>query len=288
MMLKTWRMLRDELTFLLEKFYPITEASALSRNAIEEILCKQGIDLLRILNEFPNDKQFERFKTISSELIDLKPLQYITGWANFHDLRLKVTSDVLIPRQETEELIRIVLDEIGNKTKLEIADIGTGSGAIIISIAVNSAAGNHTFLATDISDKALEIAANNADRYNQCICMFQHDILSETKLPFQKKVDILISNPPYVLQSEKTSMLPNVLDYEPELALFVSDNDPLIYYKHLAKHACYILCDDGIVCVEINERFGEAVQAIFEGVGLQASVIKDINNKERFVVAKKY
>lgn len=287
MTLKTWRMLRNELSLLLEAFYPKPEASSLSRNAIEEIVCKRGIDFLKLLDDAPNNRQLEKLNIIRSELLNKKPLQYITGWANFYDLRLKVTNDVLIPRQETEELVRIVLDVIRNRTKLQIADIGTGSGAIIISIAVNSIAGNHTFLATDISEKALEVAANNADKYKQCICLFQHDLLSDIKFPFKQKVDILISNPPYVLQSEKSSMLPNVLDYEPELALFVPDCEPLIYYKQLAKHACYLLNDEGIVFVEINERFGEEVKAVFEGMGFQASIRKDVNNKDRFVIAKK-
>jgi len=187
---------------------------------------------------------------------------------------------VLIPRPETEELVRLVLDEIAARETCRMVDIGTGSGCIPVTIKLE--APETRVFATDISGDALAVARKNARQLRAEVIFSKHDILHDT-LVFPE-VDIVTSNPPYIASREKSTMSKNVTDYEPHLALFVDDDDPLIFYKCIVAQAKRVLRPGGMLVVEINERFGQEIMYLFEASGLQRiSIHQDLSNKDRIV-----
>ena len=220
----------------------------------------------------------DKIKQIVSDLKTKKPLQYILGETEFYGLRFKVDEHTLIPRPETEELVDWILKE-----KFTSAlDIGAGTGCIPIALAKNT---NAIISAIDISADALLIARENAKINGVEINFLQQDILKTTTLP---KVDLIVSNPPYVLELEKKFMLVNVLDFEPHLALFVSDNNPLVFYKKIALLAMESLTEGGKLFFEINERFGKETVAMLSEMGfVDIKLKKDINDKDRMLKAIK-
>lgn len=213
------------------------------------------------------------------------PVQYITGISFFRELKLNVSPHVLIPRPETEELAGWVKDDISRKEgypNIDIAlwDIGTGSGAIALSLATELK--DVKVWASDISSAALNMAEANALNCNAEVSFFQHDILHD---PFPSiQVDCVVSNPPYVRNSEKSIMMKNVVDHEPSLALFVADDDPLIFYKAIASAAKRVLKPGGFVYVEINESLANETGNVFRETGfVNIEVRNDINDKPRFI-----
>ena len=220
----------------------------------------------------------DKIKQIVLDLKTKKPLQYILGETEFYGLKFKVNEHTLIPRPETEELVDWVLKE-----KFTSAlDIGTGTGCIPIVLAKNK---NAIISAIDVSEDALLIARENAKINGVEISFLQQDILLTTVLP---KVDLIVSNPPYVLELEKKLMLDNVLKYEPHLALFVSDNNPLVFYKKIALLAIESLSEGGKLFFEINEKFGRSTIAMLSEMGfVDIELKKDINDKDRMLKATK-
>jgi len=220
----------------------------------------------------------DKIKQIVSNLKTKKPLQYILGETEFYGLKFKVNEHTLIPRPETEELVDWVLKE-----KFTSAlDIGTGTGCIPIVLAKNI---NAIISAIDVSEDALLIARENAKINGVEISFLQQDILLTTVLP---KVDLIVSNPPYVLELEKKLMLDNVLKYEPHFALFVSDNNPLVFYKKIALLAIESLSEGGKLFFEINEKFGRSTIAMLSEMGfVDIELKKDINDKDRMLKATK-
>jgi release factor glutamine methyltransferase len=208
-----------------------------------------------------------------------EPVQYILQEAEFCGRLFFVDRNVLIPRPETEILIREVLDHARGLQSLKILDIGVGSGCIAVTLACELPEAVVT--ATDVSNGAIEVAHKNSLTFNTYIDFFVNDILKED-LPVTE-ADVIVSNPPYVANAESSMMSPNVLEHEPHLALFVPDSDPLIFYRSIARHAAKIKAK--IVFVEINERFGNEVASIFTGSGFEAKIIKDIDRKDRVVKA---
>jgi len=215
---------------------------------------------------------------IIKDLKTNKPLQYILGKTEFYGLELKVNKHTLIPRPETEELVDWILQE-----DFESAlDIGTGSGCISISLAKNSSA---KISAMDISVEALKIAKENSGNNQVIIDFIQKDILKADTLP---EVDLIVSNPPYVLNSEKVKMKDNVLEFEPSLALFVEDDNPLVFYKKIAELAFKSLNVNGKLFFEINEQFGNEIMSILSQTGfVHIELKKDVNDKERMIRAVK-
>ena len=220
--------------------------------------------------------QRKKIKRIVSQLKKNKPIQYILEECVFFDLKFKVNSSVLIPRPETEELVKWILkDEFKS-----IIDIGTGSGCIAISIAKNKNVNVH---AIDISNTSIKLAKKNAEFHGVSINFLNIDILTEN---ISNKVDIVVSNPPYVLKKEKKHMNKNVIDYEPEIAIFVDDNNPFIFYKIIAKKAKKILNRNGKIYFEINENYSEEVMKILKDYGyVNIKLKKDINDRERMIKA---
>lgn len=230
--------------------------------------------------------QEDKCKIIYSIVERLKkhePLQYILGETDFYDLIFNVNESTLIPRQETEELVQLIINENMNKD-ISILDIGTGSGCIAICLAKNLPLAKVSAL--DISEKAIETAITNADRNNVKVDFFLEDILN--RKTSHKKYDIIVSNPPYICNSEKSLMHANVLDYEPHTALFVDDNNPLIFYKEIALFAKENLNDNGLLYFEINEALGKEMKDMLENYSYKnVEIIKDINERDRIVKAQK-
>ncbi|MEI6852816.1 MAG: peptide chain release factor N(5)-glutamine methyltransferase, partial [Bacteroidota bacterium] len=217
------------------------------------------------------------------ELKEGKPLQYITGKAWFCGLELSVNEHVLIPRPETEELVQLIIKEHKETKGLRILDIGSGSGCI--GIALKKELKDAEVWAMDISEEALKVARKNAELHEADICFIYKDILDAEGLSELRGLDIIVSNPPYVMESEKAVMHKNVLDFEPHEALFVPDNNPLKFYKAifgLAKK-------NGKPCrvyVEINESKGEEMIFLAKEFGFSDICIhKDINGKDRIISA---
>ncbi len=216
------------------------------------------------------------------DLLKNKPIQYIIGETEFCDLKFKVNENVLIPRPETSELVRLIANRHQPSTISNILDIGTGSGCIAISLAKMIPQSN--VYALDISEKALDVAKENAINNNVNITFIQDDILTKTQTLTQTKFDIIVSNPPYVRELEKVDMHNNILQWEPHNALFVSDEDPLIFYRSILEFSKKHLKENGEIWFEINEYLGKEMKALCEEVGLSnIEIYKDFRDKERFL-----
>ncbi|HYG20739.1 MAG TPA: peptide chain release factor N(5)-glutamine methyltransferase [Ohtaekwangia sp.] len=228
-----------------------------------------------------SEAQQHRLGEIARRLNAHEPVQYVLGEAVFYERTFVVNRDVLIPRPETEELVREVLNEIpSQKTGLKVIDIGTGSGCIPVTLKL--ARNDLEVYATDISEEALNVAHMNAVRLHADVRFFKNDVLSEA-LPVTG-LDVVVSNPPYIAREEKGTMAKRVVQYEPDQALFVSNDDPLLFYRRIVDHARKSLCAGGMIFVEINERFGNDVAIVFRDAGFSGvSVIKDLSGKDRIV-----
>ncbi len=217
------------------------------------------------------------------DLIKHRPLQYILGKASFDNLELDVNENVLIPRPETEELVNLIIRN-NKTTNLNILDIGTGSGAI--AIALKSHLKSNIF-AVDISEYALKLAQQNADKAKVKINFVQCNILNKVhwkRIP--NNLNIIVSNPPYVRNSERKYMQKNVLNYEPEIALFVDDNNPLVFYKAIAELSVQKLKNNGELWFEINEHLANELVILMQSYFKNIEIIKDFRGKNRFCKLK--
>ena len=211
-----------------------------------------------------------------------EPIQYVTGYAYFMNFRIDVSPSVLIPRGETEELVNLISDYLQDQP-LSVLDIGTGSGCI--AIALKKKYPQLVVSACDVSCDALTLARANANYNGAEINFFQADILHVPDLPAQ--YDCIVSNPPYVLEMEKKDMHQNVLDYEPESALFVSNDDPLVYYGSIIELALRYLRPDGKLFFEINETKGAKVAQLLQSAHFkEVEIIQDFHEKDRFAVGR--
>lgn len=273
--------IREASSLLAQQLTPVygnTEAKSIAKLVFMHLFSSDALQLqLLSTTDFPAEKE-AILKRYTQELLLHKPVQYVLGETEFCGITFKVNEHVLIPRPETEELVNWILEENNNPT-CSILDIGTGSGCIPISLKNNLP--NSDIYAIDISEDALEIAKQNGMLNNTVILWIKMDILSNTP---DIKVDILVSNPPYVLETEKDQMQQNVLKYEPHLALFVTDDNPLLFYERIAKIGCSILNHGGKLYFEINEQYGEGVAELLGSLNYQSIRIKkDMYGKDRFV-----
>jgi len=233
-------------------------------------------DTIVYSNKVISMKNSDQIKQIINELKENKPIQYILGETEFYGLKYKVNKHTLIPRKETEELVDWILKEDFNS----ILDIGTGSGCIAISLAKHSSA---QIVAIDNCEKALEVAKENAKLNKVDIKFYTKDIFQSTDL---FSLDVIVSNPPYILESEKENMKANVLQYEPHLALFISDKDPLVFYKKIGSLAARSLNCGGKLFFEINEQYGSEISKMLSKIGfVDIALKKDINDKDRMIKA---
>ncbi len=262
--------------------YDTDEATSIAKYYVQDKLSLSNSDLFVLGDDCLSVDSLNNLRIDESRLLNGEPVQYITNVAWFCDHKFYVDRNVLIPRQETEILVHEILEICKNKNNLNILDIGTGSGCIPISL--KKAIPDANVCALDISIEALDIAIKNARFNNVEIEFKQFDILSDEKLAFDQKFDIIISNPPYVRDSEKSLMHKNVTMFEPELALYVRDKDPLLFYRKILEAAKSSLNSDGQFWFEINEKYANEVIELCKSSGLENNVIvKDLNKKDRFI-----
>jgi release factor glutamine methyltransferase len=256
------------------------EVQAMIRVICEDVFNYDPVDVaLRQESELP-DFAPQRVAEIIARLQRHEPLQYILGTARFHGHRFKVTPAVLIPRPETEQLVDLIIEE-NQGSDLRVLDMGTGSGCIAISLA--RALKFARVDALDVSRDALAVARDNAASLKVKVRFFESDILAPQPAA---TYDIIVSNPPYITWSERELMERNVKDYEPAQALFVPDNDPLLFYKAIASYAKRSLEKGGRLYLEINQRFGAEVKRLLEDCGFdEVRIIVDSFGKDRFAVA---
>ncbi len=276
--------LKRSLTNELTSIFSPGEAQSHSKLILEH-LGFSGISILREPSTVIDSKIQAEIKKIVDELRTNKPIQYILGETEFHGLLIKVDKNVLIPRQETEELVSIIIKN-NNHNNPKILDVGTGSACIAIALARNIKGAE--LIAMDVDPGAISIAKKNA-RNNKVDIEFLTESLFDFKtIPGEKKLDILVSNPPYVTESEREQMAPNVTEFEPGIALFVANNDPLIFYREIIRIAKNILNDDGSIWLEINEALGKETKDLFLRNGYNSvALLKDIHEKDRFIKAER-
>ena len=246
-----------------------------------------GWDKVRLLTskeQTIDQSDLLRFHWALEDLKRQRPVQHIIGYTDFCGCRIKVTPDVLIPRPETEEMVNS-LTPVSSPTGegRRILDLCTGSGCI--AIALKKAFPQAEVTAVDVSEKALVIAKENAESNNTDINFIQADLLAHNYLLPTTHYSLIISNPPYVRESERAQMAANVLDYDPSLALFVPDDDPLRFYKAIANIAKDHLAPQGMVVVEINEALADETCDVLRGIGLLPTVHTDFRGKSRWVSA---
>lgn len=259
--------------------YDQNEISSLYRLFLEDYLQVSPHVHLYTPQDELNSIQMEKFNKGLSRLNQSTPIQYLTQKAFFCDLNFKVNSSVLIPRPETEDLVRIIYDVHQKKRaeNLKILDLGTGSGCI--AIALKSQFNKASVIGVDISQKALDVAKYNAEFHKTPIDFVLEDLGDyRSDLTF----DIIVSNPPYVLESEKVLMHPNVLNYEPETALFVPDNDPLKYYKAIVQSINFGTLKTRSLFLEINPKCLDALIDLMKPLGA-IEIHKDLSEKKRFI-----
>ncbi|WP_339889991.1 peptide chain release factor N(5)-glutamine methyltransferase [uncultured Flavobacterium sp.] len=284
-------------TETLESIYDKEEIESFFFIISEFLHQKKRIDLALDPNFSITENEVEKWNSIVNELKQEKPIQYILGETEFFGLRFLVNENTLIPRQETEELVELILSnkQINNSTvQPKILDIGTGSGCIAISLAKNWH--NAKVYALDVSEKALDIAQQNATLNEVEINFICKSILEVEDLTFPKThnlepnafFDVIVSNPPYVRNLEKEEIKKNVLEYEPHLALFVEDTDALLFYRKIAQLAQKNLSKNGTLYFEINQYLGKEMVDLLQNMNFKnIQLIKDIYGNDRMISCDK-
>ncbi|OYU81967.1 MAG: protein-(glutamine-N5) methyltransferase, release factor-specific [Flavobacterium sp. BFFFF1] len=262
-------------------FYDEMEAESFFYIVLDEWSGLRRVDLALHPERSFTDAEVEKWNGVLKLLQQQIPIQYILGKTTFYGLSFKVDDNVLIPRPETEELVEWIISE--NKSRgLNIIDIGTGSGCIAITLA--KMLDGATVTGLDVSENALMVAGNNAKANDVSVDFVLDNVLEIDDLA--KKFDIIVSNPPYVRNLEKTEIRANVLEYEPHLALFVSDNDPLVFYRKIASLALKNLASGGKLYFEINQYLGKETIEMLYGMGFNDVVLrKDIYGNDRMIRA---
>jgi release factor glutamine methyltransferase len=269
----------------LAAIYLREEINALSSIIIKTVFGISGLHVLDSPDEHVTRKQVQRIISIAGELKTGKPLQYILGETSFYNCIIRVNPDVLIPRPETEELVDMIIKE-NRGFRGTILDVGTGSGCIAIALAVNLPGSKVTGI--DNSEGAIRLSVENARLNNASASFIINDIFNPD-LRSIGNIGMIVSNPPYVRESEKIHMAKNVLDHEPHSALFVSDSNPLVYYRSILERAEIVLIPGGKVYFEINEAMGQAMNELLNSSGYSdVIVVRDINDKDRFIKGIKY
>jgi len=249
-----------------------------------------GIDLLSLMTDKDiklSDSQTKILLEIVERLKNDEPLQYVLGISTFAGLQFKIGPGVLIPRQETEELVSLIIRENKNNSSLKIVDIGTGSGCIAISLSHHLP--NAEVEAWDISEDAIDQAISNNERLHTDVTFHKKDVLGLTIGDVKEEsFSLVVSNPPYITNKEKINMDANVLDWEPSLALFVPDDDPMLFYSHIGLLAYKMLQHQGLLYFEINQEYGKEVKDTLQYLKYKdIEIIKDVFGRDRFVKAKK-
>jgi release factor glutamine methyltransferase len=264
------------------KIYEDTELAAMSLMIIEDLYNKNAQGVL-LSNELLPPNKHERWQYLITELEAGKPIQYALGYTYFAGLKLLVNKEVLIPRPETDELVYIVANKIKHRPKAAIVDLCTGSGCIALGL--KKALPQAHIIGVEVSEQALDVAKQNAQLCQLEVQWELADVLDE-KFTLPSNIDLIVSNPPYIAANEAKAMSDHVLQYEPHIALFVQNNDPLEFYKRIATLGMQHLSNDGEVYCELNNLYAEAVQALFVSNGYaKAELLKDMYGNVRFLWA---
>jgi release factor glutamine methyltransferase len=266
----------------LQAFYPKPEIESFTFLIFNHLMKFQRFDL-HLKAEMPVPDHLDpQIYDIIEQLKHNKPIQYILGSTEFYGLPFYVDESVLIPRPETEELVHWIIEDYGNSGPM-ILDLGTGSGCIPVALAKNIS--SSMVMGADISVEALETARKNALRNNVDVTFIELDILAD-HLPELGKFDVIVSNPPYVTIQQKERMEANVVDFEPHVALFVPQKDPLIFYKAISRFARKFLKANGSLYFEINEDLSDETGNAVKDCGFSVELRKDINGKYRMLKAQ--
>jgi release factor glutamine methyltransferase len=276
--------LKSHFNKTLSELYPDTEIQSFFNLLSEQILNMKRIDISQNLYSVVSGKKYDKFLKAIVGLKKHQPIQYILGDTEFYGLVFKVSPSVLIPRPETEELVDWIIKDSKEKQNISILDIGTGSGCIAVTLAKKLP--NAKLFALDVSAEALKLAIINAETNEVEVEFIEADILDWDfgDLEF----DIIVSNPPYVRELEKEAMSANVLNHEPHLALFVKDDDALLFYRTITAVANKILKPKGQLFFEINENLGEDTKQLLVDAGYENIELKqDVFDKNRMLKAIK-
>lgn len=284
----------------LENIYDEAEAANIAALAIEHLTGLSASNRLLKKEKELSNSQSNELESIIARLTGHEPIQYIMNKSWFYGMELYVNKDVLIPRPETEELVDWIIKDVkasgknvftkkpgdaDETTELKILDVGTGSGCI--ALALKKSMPLAEVWGCDISDRALNVARRNGSELNIRIDFQSVDYLDPAQQKHLPTVDILVSNPPYVPQKDKEEMRPNVLQYEPHTALFVDNNDPLVFYKALVEFGKHRLHPHGVIYMEIHENLGQDITRLFETNGYHVELRKDMQGKNRMVKAER-
>lgn len=276
----TRREIYNQLYRCAEPLYGEAEARQISEMIL---LAKGEISRNDLIVEPNKELTITDLDRIITDIEAWRPVQYIIGTADFCDMELEVTESVLIPRPETEELVNWIVTEAN--TGAAILDVGTGSGCI--AIALRREIDHSKVWAMDISSKALAIARRNASKYAPDVTFVEGDALKDFDKLFDQKFDAIVSNPPYIPQSDISLMRRNVVDYEPETALFVPDNDPLLFYRAIAQRSQHLLNEGGKLYFEIYEALAKEMIAMLESEGYENVILReDFRGKPRMICAQ--
>ena len=282
----TIREMRTWLAADLEATVGADEAKAIADAIMQDVKGYTAVDLALYGHRELLAETEERMRAIAKRVKDGEPLQYAIGKAYFHGRMFGVDTSTLIPRPETSQLVDMVADDYRNSCDTRLLDIGTGSGCIAISLALDIRYSQVT--AIDISPGALQMAESNAKALNAKVRFVQADALNLKASPMSNATyDAIVSNPPYVLASERKSMDKRVTDYEPPTALFVPDSDPLIFYRAIAQYAQDALSDGGRLYFEINPLCADELRKMLARTFDRADIIKDYKGNNRFAICTK-
>lgn len=260
------------------------EAMAVAQLAMEHVTRLSRVELALHAPQPLSEYEITKLTGILDRLLKNEPIQYILGEAEWGGLKLKVTPAVLIPRPETAQLVDIVSDRWGNRQDLRVLDVCTGSGCIAIALALRLKFA--TVDAVDISSAAIDIAHENAARYKVNVEFRSCDVLDGLEACVSGTYDIIVSNPPYIAECERSGMEAHVLDYEPGLALFVPDADPLRFYRAVMEYASEALAPGGGLYFEINPLYADELQGLAKKVlpGRDIDIVRDLYGRNRFMI----
>jgi len=274
----------QQLVSSLQTIYENREASTMANWVIEKLTGLNRVDRLINKHQSISDSNKLLLKKITEELLAHRPIQYVLGEAWFLKQSFFVNESVLIPRPETEELVDWIVTENAQMLGIRILDIGSGSGCIPIILKKQIPASE--IISVDISTDAIAVANKNAADLGASVLFLSMDFLNENNWNDLPQTDIIVSNPPYIKLTEKASMAQHVLDFEPSVALFVPDNDALIFYRAIAKFGKTHLSGNGAIYFEINEALGTDTMALLKSSGYYCALKKDMQGKDRMIKAQ--
>lgn len=280
----------DTMKQSLHPLYDEREASAIVRSYLSQRLQVASYQLALMGNNPLSEAQQQLFLQDLEQLKNACPLQYVLGETDFYGCRIAVNPSVLIPRPETEELVALAVKQAGMRgmdASPNVWDVGTGSGCIAVAIAKNLP--KASVFASDVSEAALQTARFNAENNGVQVTFACHDMLDADNLPFGDRLfDLIVSNPPYIPESDRAQMHRNVADYEPHGALFVPDDNPLVFYRALAVIGRKCLKENGMILAETHEDFHPQLEKLFAEMGYgRFQSLCDINGRKRMVVAER-